>query len=212
MRSRVPSPIVVALLAALLPAIAGVARLGAIRLDIGLADIERALAIGRDRDSERARFHAPYIRAVNNAFISEVEVVSEFRRVVLNAERQIRMGDHASSYSASSGQQGLAPWRGQVAIIVRVRFHPQNNYVGVPDVTVAMLGGSSGELKPNGVLRDPVLATLTGVPGEHIPVLGAIVEASFDALPLMDQRPRTVVVHVDGKEVGRVEIDFSRLE
>jgi hypothetical protein len=62
--------------------------LDALKIGIGPQDVDRALTLARSREAERERFHAPYIQVVNLPFIERVEVVSEFRRVVLLAEEQ----------------------------------------------------------------------------------------------------------------------------
>ena len=44
-----------------------VAPLHAINLKVSALDIERALVVARDRETERARFHARYITTLTNA-------------------------------------------------------------------------------------------------------------------------------------------------
>src|SRR5436190_15254821 len=58
------------------------------------AEMERALTTGRAFDAERARFHQPYVLAINDPTVERIEIITEFRRVVLFAEEQIRQGDH----------------------------------------------------------------------------------------------------------------------
>ena len=42
-----------------------------------------------------------------------------------------------------------------------MRFHPQNNYVGVPNVDIALPGREAARI---GVLKDPILALPTQKP------------------------------------------------
>ena len=65
----------------------------AIKIDISLQDIERALVIARSRESDRARFHAAYIQELKTPFVERAEFISEFRRVVLLAEERANKGD-----------------------------------------------------------------------------------------------------------------------
>src|SRR5918995_1375322 len=108
---------------------AGRAAVQALDLDVTVQDIDRALSIARSTDGERARFHATYIKKLNTPFIESVEVVSEYRRVVLLTEERIRKGERMFAYSTTLAQQALGPWKTRVSIVARVRFHPQNNYV-----------------------------------------------------------------------------------
>jgi hypothetical protein len=189
-------------------AIATVAPVTTLDLDVTPQEIERALAIARSSDGERARFHAPYIVKVNDPFLESVEVVSEYRRVVLLAEDRGRKGDRAFGYSLKLAQQALGPWHQRVSVIARLRFHPQNNYVDVPPADIVLLGAESARI---GVLKDPILSLPSGNPGERLAVLGAVVEGSYDATGV-GQTVREAVVTLDGKQLGRVKFDFGVLQ
>ena len=195
--------------ASILVALARVpAPLAAIDLDVTPADIERALAIARSTDVERARFHAPYIVEMNTSAIERIEAITELRRVVLLAEDRIRKGDRGFSYSVSQAQYAASPWKRRVAIVARMRFHPQNNYVGVPNVDLSLEGANG---VPIGVLKEPILSLPSGVAGERLPVLGAVVEGVFDATTV-GQTTREVVVRLEKKEVARRRIDLGRID
>jgi hypothetical protein len=182
--------------------------LGALKIAISPQDVDRALTIARSREAERAQFHAPYIQIVDTTFIERVEAVSELRRVVLLAEEQIARGDRRFAYSLTRATDALEVWRRRVAIIARVRFHPQNNYVDAPPVTVRLAGNDRALV---GVKRDAILALPPGRTGEFVPVLGAVVEGVFEAEAL-GQSVRDFVIELEGRELGRVTFDFSTLE
>lgn len=181
--------------------------LAAIDLDVTPEDIERALAIARSTDAERARFHAPYIRTLDVPFVETVEVVSEFRRVVLLAEERARKGDRLFGYSVSQTTQALGPWRRRVSIVARMRFHPLNTYVAVPEVDVGLEGVDAGRV---GVLREPILALPSAQPGDRQPILGALVEGVFEAEAVAEGE-HVCIVRLDGQEVARVTLDLGRL-
>lgn len=183
---------------------AGAAR--AVDRDVTLQDIERALAIARSRDSERAAFHAPYIQKLDTPVVESAEVVTEYRRVVLMAEARARQGDRMFGYSASQAQKAVAPWRERVAIVARLRFHPQNTYVMLPDVQIDVPARSQARV---GVLAEPVLGFGTTA-GDRLPVLGALAEGVFDVTALEESRYE-FVIRVDKKEVGRVSFDLAAL-
>jgi hypothetical protein len=180
----------------------------ALKIAIAPQDVDRALTIARSREAERERFHAQYIQVVNLPFIEQVEVVSEFRRVVLLAEEQTTRGDRFFAYSVTRATDALQVWRRRVAIVARVRFHPQNNYVDAPPVTIR-LAGNDGALI--GVKRDAILALPPGRKGEFVPVLGAVVEGVFEAEAL-GQSERDFVIELEGRELGRVTFNFSTIE
>jgi hypothetical protein len=95
-----------------------------------------------------------------------------------------------------------------VAVVARVRFHPQNNYVDAPPVTIR-LAGNDGALI--GVKRDAIFALPPGRKGEFVPVLGAVVEGVFEAEAL-GQSERDFVIELEGRELGRVTVNFSTIE
>jgi hypothetical protein len=188
--------------------VASAAGVSATKIDISLQDIDRALAVARSREGERARFHAPYIKTLNTPFVEQAELVTETRRLVLMAEERATKGDRFFGYSVTRAADALTVWRRRLSVIVRVRFHPQNNYANMPPVTMTVVGHDGALI---GVLRDPVYGFTSGRKGEFVPVLGAIVEGSFDAEAL-GQAPRDFVVSLDGKELGRVTFNLGILD
>ena len=193
----------VALIAILLAA----APVMALRINIDQADVERALTIGRSTEAERARFHARYIQQVNAPFVERAEIVSEFRRVVLMAEEEIARGDRAFAYSITRANDALQVFRRRVSIRAQVRFHPLNNYVSLPPVTMALVGNERALV---GIRRDPVYG-FSAKPGDAAPLMGAIIDASFEADALSQAR-REFVVLLDNKELGRFTFDFADVE
>lgn len=188
--------------------LSGTGHLRAIDLDVTPEDIDRALAIARGTESERQRFHAPYIKRVDQPVIETVEIVSEFRRVVLLAEERARKGDRLFGYSVASAQQAVGPWVKRLAVKLRVRFHPQNTYVDVPPVEISLTGNAAAQI---GVVKEPVLAFPSSEPGARVPILGAVVEGVFDAV-LVGNGIREFVVAVNGSEAGRFSFDLAALQ
>ena len=181
--------------------------LGAIKVDISLADVDRALSIARSRDAERAQFHAAYIKVENSPFLDRAEVISEFRRVVLMAEEQVARGDRSFAYSTTRATDALQVFRRRVSIRVQVRFHPLNNYVTLPPVTIGLVGNDAALI---GVRRDPIFGFVAN-PGDPAPLMGAVVEGSFEAAAVSDGQ-REFIVTLDNKELGRVTFDLSAIE
>jgi hypothetical protein len=189
-------------------ALATIAPAHAINLDVSASDIDRALVIARERERERAPFHAPYITTLDSEFLERVEIVTEFRRIVLLAEEQIRKGDHAFAYSSRIAGEAARPWKQRLSVIARVRLHPQNNYLTVPDFEIALDGPDAAKASI-GVLKDPVYGF--SEPGVPAPILGAVVEGVFDA-PVVGQTQRTVTVKLAGKVLSATRVNFAALE
>jgi hypothetical protein len=179
-----------------------------IKVDVTAEDIDRALAIARRTESERGRFHAPYLVTPDSPWIERAELVTEFRRVVLLAEERGRAGDRMFGYSVTRAQQALAPWRRRLSLLLRLRFHPQNTYVGVPHVEVLLHGGEQALI---GVLKEPILAMPSSAPGERMTILGAVVEGVFDVGALGGDAAE-FIVRVDGAEVARIKVDLTSVE
>ena len=181
----------------------------AIDRDLAPEQIESALSIARGMEAARAAFHAPYIRALNEPLVERVEVVSEFRRVVLMAEERAQKGDRMFGYSASQAQKALGPWNRRVSVIARLRFHPQNTYVDVPaaEIVLDAPGGDSARI---GVLKEPIMALPSLKPNDRLPVLGAVVEGVFDASQIHDGT-RAFIVRLEGKDIARVTFDLGTL-
>jgi hypothetical protein len=60
---------------------------------VGGAEIERAQQVARSRDSERAQFHRKYFFDLPGDTVTQVEVITEFRRLVMITEDHLRVGD-----------------------------------------------------------------------------------------------------------------------
>jgi hypothetical protein len=140
--------------------------------------------------------------------VERVEVVSEFRRIVLTAEERARKGDRAFVYSATQAQQANAPWKGRLSIIARLRFHPQNAYVAVPAADIVIDGRPADAI---GALRAPILSLPSPQRGESAAILGAIVESVFDAATV-GQGVREFIVRLEGRELTRVAFDLGALQ
>lgn len=188
--------------------VTSVVRVAAIKVDISLQDIDQALTVARSRDTDRAKFHARYIQEINTQFVERVELVTELRRVVLLAEERAARGDRQFGYSVTRVNDALSVFRRRLSVIARVRFHPQNNYVDAPPVTMVADGHDRALI---GVKREAILALPPGRKGEFVPVLGAVVEGVFDAEAL-GQGSREFVISLEGRELARVTFDLSKVD
>ena len=171
------------------------------------AEMERALSIGRAFDAERARFHKPYMLAIADPTVEQIEVVTEFRRVVMFAEEQIRHGDHM--FGLRQTEPAMRPWHGKLTIAARLRFHPMNTFRASPpyDITVG-----APPIPRLDTRRTSLYALASSQkPATPTPLTGAIVEVDFDA-QTVGQAVRQVRVVLEGKEVLRTMVDFATLQ
>ena len=190
--------------------------LGAIDASLSQQDIEHALAIARGSEAERARFHSHYRFPVNDATVAQMEVITEFRRLVITAEDRLRQGDWMFTQGTRAAEAAVRQWHGQVAIVAQLRFNPLNTYVTVPPFDVIV-----GDAPAEGAVV-PLAAHTTPQYSLPFPVLGkkdvtasslvgAVIETAF-AASAIGQTARRVSVLMDGKELTRTTIDFASIE
>jgi hypothetical protein len=181
----------------------------ALRVDMSRGDIERALKLARAPEQTRARFHAPYITRLDDATVEEVQVVTEFRRYVLTAEQQLALGRWMFAQGTREAEEALRPWKGRLSILVRFRFHPQNNLDGIPPYE-SVLGDPA--VAPLDVIRTPINAARSRVRGDlSTPLLGATIETVFSAAGA-GQGKRPLTIRLTGRDVKHIELDLSVLE
>ena len=184
------------------------ALLSALLVPLTDATLGRALSIGRAFDPDRARFHAPYVITLNDAAVDQVEIITEFRRAVLFAEERIRSGDHM--FGPRQAEAALQPWRGKLTITARLRFHPQNTYLGLPPFAIVL---GDPPLAPADTRATPLTAYSAKKQdrGSRTALLGAVIEADFDA-SAVGQGRRAIIVVLEGQDAARTVVDFGKLQ
>ena len=182
--------------------------LGAIDLDLSASDIDAALQVARGPEAGRTLFHGPYVFTDVSPLVERIEVISEIRRLVMMAETRIAAGDRMFAQSTSSAEAALRPFRQRVSIVATLRFPNQNTYILAPPLDIA-LQASAGEV-PRLDLKSETLFG-PGSANQQLPVVGGVVEGTFDA-GVIAETTRLAIVRMDGKEVGGITIDFSRLD
>ena len=183
-------------------------------LSMSSTDIERAQTLARARESERQQFHHRYLIDLPGSTVTQIEVTTEFRRLVMMAEEHVLRGDWMFTRSVRAGQDAIAPMRGLITIKAQVRFNPLNTFIQAPPYLLALGGGAANA---------PVEALDTQVtPQFSSPVktkdrrtlsslVGATLEATI-AAGRVGQTTQTIAVMLDGKETARTTVDFAHLE
>jgi len=186
----------------------------ALVLSMSGAEIERAQQVARARDSERQQFHHRYVFDLHDDTVTQIEVVTEFRRLVLISEEQIFRGDWLFSRSVTAAEQPLAPFRGMVTIRAAVRFNPLNTFITPPACLLTMSADVPG--------RPPLELETQVTPQFSVPfkartgkmvssLVGATAEASVPTVQV-GQISRVISVILDGKEVARTTVEFGKLD
>ena len=176
------------------------------------SDMERALAIARARDSERQQFHNQYIFKPSDPAVTQIEVITEFRRLVLIGEDHVLHGDSMFTRGLREAEQALGSSRGMLTIRAQVRFNPLNTFIVSPDYALA-IGTPSGTLVPIDTQLMPQFSLpFRNQQGKTITsLIGATLESTIPANQV-GQTSRPVAVTLDGKEITRVTVEFKRID
>jgi hypothetical protein len=179
---------------------------GFIALDLARGDVERAMSIARGPEQERARFHAQYEVPITDPFIERMEVITEYRRMVLVVEQRLAAGEFAIATNTQLAEAAARPWKRRVSIRTRIRFHPLNVYTEAPRVSM-LLGDPKQPVPALHMTTDPQYA-LGDFQVGFAPLIGMVVESDYDATAIAE---RTVpfVVRIQGAPDVRVTINFA---
>jgi hypothetical protein len=122
---------------------------GAIEEQIRDSDIRQAIGVARQADPVLSAFHARYGVAVGDPTFDRVEVITEFRRVVMLAEEQLKVD---SLWDVTRARPAVAPYRGLVSFVLWIKFPPQNV---LPQPQLAPLPNYELILYPKGIPPPP---------------------------------------------------------
>lgn len=186
----------------------------ALVLSMSSTDIERAQALARARDSERQQFHHRYLIDLPGPTVTQIEVTTEFRRLVMMAEEHVLRGDWMFTRSVRAGQEAIAPMRGLITIKAQVRFNPLNTFIQAPPYLLAL--GSGAANVPVEALDTQVTPQFSSpVKTKDRRTLSSLVGATLEATIAagrVGQTTQTIAVMLDGKETARTAVDFAHLE
>jgi hypothetical protein len=151
-----------------------------------------------------------------------IDVITPFHRIVLAAEAKARAGNRVFAQREAFAALSEAP--GQITLVLELTFHPLNNFIGVPNYEVALIGPKGDRIPPDRLDRyprsQPRVDTLTPeipIPGgapvlsKGEPVIGGTLVAPFDARRLDPVGRYSVVLSEKGTELVRVPMDLAGL-
>lgn len=179
------------------------------RAALDAADIERALRVARGSEPERGRFHAAYLLSVTEPFVERLDVITEYRRLVLIAEQRVVAGDWMFANGLRAAEEALRAWRNKLTVKARIRFHPLKAYVRIPDISIVIDEGA-GQLLPRNLTSEPQHAPLVP-PNESKTLIGVVVEAYFDASAVGQRRAPIILRGPDAEDVRKL-VDFAQLK
>jgi hypothetical protein len=189
--------------------------------------LQEALAIANSPiAATHQRFHADYRLPVNAAPVDFVSLVSPFRRLVLAAETDARLGRRM--FGQREALAALEPDPQRFEVYAELTFHPHNTFLMVPEYTVELepLASRAVTLLPVDIDRLPRFGPRTedpsypfpypyraspNVPSASEPLLGGTLIARFDAAALDRKGLYEVVVKDGRKDLARVKVDLARI-
>jgi hypothetical protein len=180
------------------------------------AEIDRAQQVARSREAERVQFHRGYVFDLPGDTVTQLEVITEFRRLVMITEEHLRLGDQMFSRGSRAAEEAMAPTRGVVTFKSKLRFHPLNTYATVPGFKLALGQAGSPATAPLAALDTKVAGEFSQAfkdrAGKNVTaLLGATIQADIPT-SRVGQAIRPLGVVLDDKEVARVRVDFAHLD
>ena len=186
-----------------------------------------ALAIANSSiESTHRRFHAGYRVPVSKAPVDFVSIVSPFRRVVLAAETEVRLGRRM--FGQQEALAALQPDPDRFEVYVELTFHPHNTFIGVPDYRIALepISFRGPPIAPREVDRlqrfGPRLDDTwypfpypypvgPKVPGGGQPLLGGTLIARIPGAEIDPNGVYAVIVKDGATELARARVDLALL-
>lgn len=183
-----------------------------VQVALDRAAVAEALRIGRSSGTvAHDPFHAAYRVPVDDPVVREVEVITEFRRLVQLTEERERLRD--ATWDETRAAQAVSSFRGLVDIVARLQFSPQNTYRSTPNYSLVVYGrergGAAAILPVDSRTRPSYVAGQPAPPGT--PILAATVTGTFEASRLAGSGHYLVGILLDGKEIRRVPLDLGSL-
>jgi hypothetical protein len=188
--------------------------------------IQHALAIANSSlESSHRQFHADYRFPVNRAPVDFISIVSPFRRLVLLAETEMRLGRRM--FGQREALAALRPDPDRFEVYAELTFHPHNTFIGVPEYTIdlepvtargpAVLPEAIDRLPRYGPRIDDAWYPFPYPPpaGARVrsgsePLLGGTLIARIPGSRLDSKAGYAVVVRDGGKELARARVDLWR--
>jgi len=200
---------------------------GGVVLPLDHLAIQHALSIANSSlESTHRQFHADYRFPVNKPPVDFISIVSPFRRLVLSAETEVRLGRRM--FGQREAIAALRPDPDRFEVYAELTFHPHNTFIGVPAYTIELepIAARGATVLPEAIDRLPRFgprADDAWYPFQYPPAAGARARAGSEPLlggtliaripgGQLDPKAAYAVVVRDGaKELARARIELWRL-
>lgn len=179
-----------------------------IDVHLGGPALAEAVRLGVSGDEPALEgFHARYRASLGGPLPGSLEIVSEYRRAVLSAQKARRGG---GTWDAAQAARALEPFRGLVTVVVNVHFNPKNTYRSLPQFDLVLYPQDGGpRLEP--VDQQATPSYLSGPAPPGTPILEGTVEAQFRAASLDPGGKHLVGIFFEGREIERIPVDFASM-
>ena len=165
--------------------------------------VEAALSIANSAvEADHRQFHADYHVPVNSPPVDFISIVTPFRRVVLRAETEARLGRRRIGQREAFEALRVLPDR--VEIYVELTFHPHSTFVGIPDYAVVVEPSTTRtpRLAATDIVRIPRFGTRLDTPWHPYAY-------PFDAAPQLPSKTQSIT---GGTLIGTVPVNQLELE
>jgi hypothetical protein len=167
----------------------------------------QALDLGHTRDDALFEsFNRSYDLPVTDP-LDHAEIVTEFRRAVLIIRDRANQGEYGTSERDLA--KAMAPFEGQVSLIVAVRLHPLHTYARPPSYDIYVeTGRSTRPIAAKPFRRDPIYPPGLGAGSS---MTGVRLEGQFPRAGIETAAaPMLVVTDDQANVLSKLRIDLSR--
>jgi hypothetical protein len=168
--------------------------------------LSQALTLGRgQRFDELQRFHAGYHVQPGAGIVTELDVITLYRRAVLLAEGSARLGERWTTRDLA---RALAPHADSVAVHANVRLHPHNTFVTAPPYSIELRGPADRQVAPVHVNRVPLYPPRAP---RGAAMSAVSVEAVFDVRVVeMPDCCEVVILDQAGTRIATARVELAR--
>lgn len=180
-----------------------------VQVGLDATAIAEAVRLGRSRDvASLDAFHAVYRIPIDDPVVRQIDILTEFRRIVQMTEE--REGLRDSTWDAARAASAARAFRGLLEITVLLQFSPNNTYRTMPAYSVVIYGreARSAAIRPIDTRTTQAYVGRQPAP-PGTPILSGTVTATFDATRLDASGHYVAAILLDGRETRRAPIDLG---
>ena len=176
---------------------------------LDVAALDEALRIARSRrPADIDNFSAPYVAVRGGPGQPSVEVITEFRRAVLLAKRQVDQGNH--TWSPRNLSEAVAKYAGLTTVHAEIWLSPLHMFVTTPSYRLDLFTAAHRVVASVDEKREGIYSSLTSA--EQPTLAGVTLESSYRAEALKEPGCCLVlIVDPQGETVVKQQVGFAGL-